>query len=387
MTREGVMGFLRTMGVVLPVTLLIWLLAESESTRQEKVRVELSVAAGPESARAIRVVPGQDFAGVATVQIEGANAKVDALIGRIRAPLRLEPGAPGVPLDPGTHAIDLQQALSQSPLLRESGVVVMAVEPATVLVQIDPVAQVEAKVRVELPSGAGMEGAIEVTPATVTLRVPEPAVRQLERDGQLEVVARIPPAALVGLPEGRRSMINAVPIELPPAVRDLPGVRLMPAQVSVGLTPRARVISLVIASVPVHVRIAASELDRWEIELSPESRTLTNVTVTGPSELMETLRGTAASQGGSQGPAGPSASPAPAAGAAQSGAAAPTAPPRLIAYVPLSFDELERAVATGGPDGTGVIEKEPVFTDVPTPIRFESPTRSVRVLVRRRADP
>lgn len=362
MKLDGLISGLKTLGVVVPVTVLVWLLAESESLRTEKVRVEVQIAAAPESSRVIRVAPGHEFAGAATVTVNGPTARVDALLGKLRGAIRLEPGMPGVPVDPGSSSIDLQSALAAYPVVRDSRVTIMEVEPATVLVQVDPIVTREARVRVELPSDLGLEGAVEVTPTTVKVRVPESMARLLETygpgpggsGGEPEVVARVDRAAVANLPEARRAVINPVAIELPSQLRGMEGVRVTPASVSLSLTPRGRTGSWTVASVPVHVRLAATELSRWSIELAPESRALTDVTISGPAELVEQAK--SASTG------------------------------RLVAYVALSFEELERAASAAGAGQAGVVEKEAVLSEVPTALKFDARQKMVKVLVRRRED-
>ncbi len=360
MTREGFFETLKSLLVVVPVTLLIWLLAESESLRVEKTRVEVVFGAADKSTRAIRVAPGQDFRNEATIQLEGPNAKVDALMGKLRGAIRLEPGMPGVPLEAGVHSVDLLTALANHPLVRESRVSVTDAEPNSVNVIVDSLVTKDARVRLELPADATLEGAAEINPPVVRVRLPESSVKALESwgtgpggsGGEPEVVARLDRVAMAGLAEGRRAVINAVPVELPAALKDLEGVLVTPGQVSVSFTPRGRTATWAATGVPVHVRIAPTELDRWSIDIAPEDRVLASVAVSGPADQVELLKG--------------------AAGAS-----------RLVAYVTLGFEELERAGAMNAGAG-GTVEKEIVFSEVPSGLRFESRQRTVRVLVKKR---
>jgi hypothetical protein len=358
MNRAGVLDILKSLVVVVPVTLLIWLLAESESLRIEKMRVEIVLAAADQSNRTIRVAPGQDFRNEATLQIEGPNARVDALVAKLRGPIRLEPGMPGVPLETGLQSIDLQTAISNHPLLRESRVSITDVEPASVPVQIDTVTTKEARVRLELPPEMSLEGAAEVSPPIVKVRLPESSVKLLESwgtgaggsGGEPEVVARLDRASLAGLAEGRRAVINAVPIELPPGLKDLDSVAVAPGQVSVSLTPRGRTDRWVATNVPVHVRLSPAELGRWSIEVAPEDRVLQEVAISGPGEMVDGYKKGAT---------------------------------RLVAFVALGFEDLERAAAMNQGAG-GTIEKEPAFTETPCPLRFEPRQKTIRVTIRKR---
>src|SRR5262249_48101907 len=107
MTFSSIKSFI----LICLVTLLIWLLAESESLRVEKVQVRVQFFAGPDSGRLVRVEPGQDFAGTVTLRLEGSTARVDALVNDLKKEVRLEPGTEGVPAEPGRHTVQLQSAL------------------------------------------------------------------------------------------------------------------------------------------------------------------------------------------------------------------------------------------------------------------------------------
>src|SRR5207248_10157585 len=136
--------------------------------------------------------------------------------------------------------------------------------------------------------GQLLEGAPEPIPAALKLRVPESLASRTGDD--LELTARIDRQSLANLPEGRRVVINNVPVELPEWLRGVEGVRVQPATVSVAVTLRSRVASAVLPTVPVHIRLAPTETGMWDIQVPPESRLLTDVTVTGPSEDVEQIR-------------------------------------------------------------------------------------------------
>jgi hypothetical protein len=100
--------------------------------------------------------------------------------------------------------------------------------------------------------------------------------------------------------------------------------------------------------VPVHVRLAPTETGIWDIQMPAESRILSDVVVVGPGDVIEQIKADRL---------------------------------RPIAYVPLSFEELERAAASGEP-----ITKEPIFSELPSPLRFEvrPSQRTIRLTVKRR---
>lgn len=347
MTDRGrvIAGQLRRFVLVSVVTLLIWLLAESESVRIEKVPVDLSFLPDPGATRMVSVGPGNSSVISAMVTLQGPAARVDELAGQIRSKLiPIAPGVPGVPAEPGQRPIDLREVLRGLPVVRETRVAIAAVDPPVVQAEIDNLVVRDAKVRVVAPDGQLIEGSPEPIPGTVRLRLPELLNQRLPED--LELPARLDPAVLGNLSEGRRVTVNNVPVELPEMLRGVPGVRVEPAAIGVAVVVRTRVATTVLPTVPVHVRIAPTEIGRWDIEIPVESRQLTDVTITGPAEQIQQIQ---------------------------------TDQRRPIAYIPLTFEELENAAASGQP-----IERAPIFTEFPTRIRFDAKQKTVQILVRRR---
>lgn len=343
MNSRDFLSQFRTLMVVGLVTALIWLLAEAESLRTDKARVDVRFHTKPEAPRLVRLEPGQEFTGSVSLTIEGPTAAVDTLQSHLRTPLELEPGMDGVPAEPGRYTVNLVEALRAHPIFRDSNCTITAADPASAVISVDAMITHEVPVKVEAPEGALIEGLPEAAPSSVGVRLSESGAKAL---GDSPVIARLTPEALQNLPEGRRVVVNGVPLSLPTGIQS-EGLRFTFPQVNVALTLRSRTAAAVIPSVPVHLRLAPTEIGTWDIDIPPESRLLSDVTVSGPAELVEQVR---------------------------------TEKLKLIAYVSLSFEELEHAASAGQP-----IEKEVVFCDLPTPLKFECKQKTIRLTVRRRA--
>jgi hypothetical protein len=332
----------RSLLLIALVSVLIWLLAEAESLRTEQFRVELSFKATPETGRYIKA--DSEVPAAFNIRLQGSTARVDTLASQLRKTITLEPGMTGIPVDPGKHAINLLTVLRDLPIVRESGVSIADVEPAIVSVAVDNLITRDAKVRVVLPAGALVDGTPEPTQPTARVRYPEAAGKDLPQE--LTVDAPIDPQALTGLPEGRRVTISNIRVELPESLRGAEGARVNPPTINAQITLRSRNSSFTIPSVPVHVRLAPTETGIWDITMPAESRLLTDVQVSGPSDYIDQIRSEKV---------------------------------KPIAYIPLSFEELERAAASGEP-----IEKPPVFIELPSQLKFETRQRTVKLTVKRR---
>src|SRR5262249_45340484 len=118
-------------------------------------------------------------------------------------------------------------------------------------------------------------------------------------------------------------------------------LKIEPPVVDIALTLRTKTASIKVPSVPVHVRIAPGELSKWDIEIPEQDRFLTDVTVSGPSDLVKQVQ---------------------------------DKPVPLTATVSLSFEEPERMVPS----------KEAVFCPLPTRLHFDVPNKTIRLKIKRR---
>src|SRR5438094_723468 len=84
-----------------------------------------------------------------------------------------------------------------------------------------------------------------------------------------------PAAALARLNPGRKETITGVRLAPAAGLAAIPRLRIVePTTVDISLTLRSKTATIKIASVPVHVRIAPSELNKWDIEIPEQDRFL-----------------------------------------------------------------------------------------------------------------
>jgi hypothetical protein len=342
-SRPGMWSHVRSAVLMGVVTFVIWLLAESESLRTEKVRVEIQFRADPASNRLVRTIDNQEFNGIVTVRLQGSNARVDALAAELRKSIRLEPGMEAVSEKPGEHAVNLEAAIRALPVIRDSGVSVSEVEPSTATIFVDTLVTREVPVKVVTPEGQAVDGSPEASPATVQVTCPASA----ELPTETAALARLDATLLGQLPDGRRGTLTNIPLELPEPFWSMEGVRLIPAQVSITVRLRSRVDVYTIPSVPVQLRMPFDAAGRYDLDT--DTTELREIAVVGPLDLIDQLK---------------------------SGRLQP------VATVPLSSQELEQAAAS-----RQVLTKEPIFSDIPTPLSFDTKQKVIRVLVRKRETP
>ncbi|MCC6968920.1 MAG: hypothetical protein IT434_01740 [Phycisphaerales bacterium] len=327
----------KTFILVTFVTALIWIFAEGESLTRRSLKADVffeSDAAGE------RVIAVSDAAWRDRVDIvvQGTASAVTEAESVLRRAVRLRPGMSGVPSQSGEFTVDLEQALSDAPELAAAGITIARADPPAVTVRIDQLQEKTLPVVLDAP-GVDIEGPAEVTPSSVKLRLPAEFASRLTPDTPARV--RIPAETLAKLVPGRKESIASLPIELPTAVVGAHSTKFDPPTCSVSITLRNNTASHKLSSVPVFIKLAAVEMGKWDITINEADRFLTDVTVTGPSDLVERVR---------------------------------RGDLKVVATVPLSFEELERAIAA----------KDALFSDLPAALRFEVQNARVRLDIQRR---
>jgi hypothetical protein len=335
--------YVKSAATVVAVTLIIWFFAEAESLRSAEVRgVEITFQP-VEGSRSV-VDLSQETAGVrgnsvrADLIITGPAAALEPVERILRRPIVVSPGMAGLSVTPGRHVVNLQDLLTQHPDLRGRGVTFRSVTPDSVEATVDELVSRSVKIEVEVP-GAELEGAPELKKTTATMLLPSAHAGKV--DENTTVVARVEPTALTRLTPGRKETVAGVRLMAPPLLAGVPRLQIDPPTVDVSLTLRSKTATVKVASVPVHVRLAPGELGKWDIEIPEQDRFLTDVTVTGPGDLVKQIQDK-------------------------------TLP--LVATVALSFEELER----------GITSKEAFFSELPTSLRLDVANRTVRLKITRR---
>jgi len=277
-----------TLVIVTLVTALIWLFAESESltTKTEQTRVSLI---DPLDQHVIRVLT-PDFGNVVRVTFRGSAASIQAAPRTLADGVRVALGEPGFSDTIGEQTVDLLAALRTDDALRGAGLQTLDVTPRTVRVDVEPLRTLEG---VEVaPQLAGVELAERPTvePARVSVTAPASVAAALEAAiGGAEVIARLPSGALEALQPGEAQTVEAR-LSLPAALAGARRVTFEPETVRITLTVRRLVDSAVIPSAPVWPLPPPTERDRFRIEIAPDDRLARDVSVTGPSELIERFR-------------------------------------------------------------------------------------------------
>jgi len=288
----------QNIGLVTLIAALIWLYAEaqdvSDATRQLAVtlpeRVGQNLVVTPVSGeQPIRVNATFKGAAAPLGQVHaalGATATVTLPVdaGELpdapQGPLALAPLLAQVRIDPLDPA---------SPTVAQLGVSVVDVDPAEILVRVIEMVSISAPVRFR-PSGVQLGPSIRVEPAEVTVEAPRDVVEQYRgAPDSLVVEAVVRSEQLANMPEG---VSQTMTLNLRPAgvLADVRHVRLAERSADVTFTVERQKDSYIAPLVPVWLVAPPSELERFSVELDPQSQVLRDVTITGPRDLIAQLR-------------------------------------------------------------------------------------------------
>lgn len=338
-------GAIKTVALTTIIALLVWLFAEAETLRDKDVDIRLIVQprAGSDLLVDVQGTTTREF--TARLQLQGGSLRIDQAERQLAdLPIVLTLGDEGVPASTGEQRIDLMSALRNHPSLRELSVSLQGVEPKTLSILIDEYMTRELPIRaVPPPDAVGLEFASTpiISPAKVRVTLPR---LEAERLGtELTVEAPISKIEFDRCTPGRQETLSGVRLRLPSSVTNggsqAPRASIVPPSVDIQLVVRPRSAEFVLTRVPVDIRLPASELGKWSVDVAEDEQNLTDVRVIGPADLIEKVKDG-------------------------------RIPVR--ASVQLSFDELARAISA----------KDALFTGVPDGLRFEVSDRQVRMTIK-----
>lgn len=269
--------------LVVVVTALIWLYLEAESltTSQQEMRISF---VSPTGEMLISPV-GDEWRGVATIRVEGAQSALSRTPRAVEIPV----GSPGFPGIEGEQTVDLRVALRANRELQRAGVNLVEVEPQSVRLRLEAVITLQdVAIRPEL---VGIEPAAPPTvePSRATVRGPRSAMDQLAAlSGGAYVTARVRQDTAGSLPDGQTTRVRAL-LEAPQPVPP-DQIQIVPREAEVSFTIRSRSAVATLPSAPVQLIMPPAESGRFRVDINADDAFISNITVSGPSELVEQVR-------------------------------------------------------------------------------------------------
>jgi len=325
-------GSIQTIGLTTLITVLIWLYAEGQNVRRsEPRRIDLQLPARVGQDTVVNWIDGGRTM-AATVSFKGASAALTELEAHLEpaGAIRLPITAGDLP-DKPRHTLDLKTLLAEARLNPDSpssrtitdlGISVDTVDPAQVDLRIQKLVERELRV-VFQPDGVKLGPSLTIEPARVDVTLPRSlAERYASSPDALYVEAIAQQGQLQDMPEG---VAQTLTLSLEPGgvLEGADHVKLAQRTADVTFTIRGQTDSYQLKLVPVWLRVPPSETRRYDVALDDDSRVLSEVTITGPKELIQRLRADAAERPGED----------------QTNL-------RVVAVFSLTADELDRGITT-----------------------------------------
>jgi len=284
------MSRVRLILLVTLVALLVWVYAEGESLRADTITVDVELVGGSDELF-VMPEPGERWTGRVTVQLRGSTASLDRLRDRLGSPVKLTATAGELPREPGSHRVDLRDALRRDETFRGAGVSMEMVEPEAVEVRVQALDHREVVVQVEAPS-VQLAGPAKSDPARVRVSIPAALAETLDEPVRARaVVGALRLEQGEGLVPGQGATVPGVPVTLEPSwLAGTPGLVVEPESVDVTLTISSGRSEYTIRSMPVRVVVPGVSSGRLAVEVPDDDQFLVDVTLAGPSPAIDRLR-------------------------------------------------------------------------------------------------
>jgi len=259
-TRENLIRNAKTLAGVIPLTILVWVVAEQQELVTSTAYVRISVQSADPAHRAVTLISPYD--GTIQVTLQGSQAGIDhvkTLLHQtlVNDPMEIDVGT-SLPPGPRQPLLTLDQIASNH-IFFSQGVTVTACSPDALILNIEQLEDRTASV-VAPPDVPGLVSA-KFHPSTVIMRGPTSQLNSLARRGPLTVTAD-----LTGLPalnsQGRHDGV-AVGLVAPE------DVSLIPSSVTADLTVGQADQSISVSPVPVMVLAPKFLSDNYIFDYKP----------------------------------------------------------------------------------------------------------------------
>lgn len=308
-------------GAVSVVAVLVWLWAARATTEQDSIDSVVTIDLPSAEARQERELRSPTEPFTVRLLLSGPKSDLDRADKRLRQ-VELITGAGGVPEGIANHDLDIRNVLQGILDDGDIDVTIVRAEGEVPPVDVDEVVTVTVPITPAIDPPSQFDGDPMAEPATAMVRMPQ---RLREQAGTLRLDAKIDGALLANRETGRRYK-ERVPLTLVSAGRLDPGarIRIVPEYTEVTFALAASTATTVIGAgadpttapgVPVQVALPMKDLDRYTITLDDRDSFLRNVVLAGPAAQIDQI---------AQGKL------------------------KVIAFVQLTSDDLDRAVLEGG---------------------------------------
>lgn len=271
-TREALIDFLKTFMWVAPLSVLIWVYADRNTTvRRANLPIGFDVVS-TDPTRVITIVRGAER--TVTAELSGSKTAIETVENQLPTYQAKVKIGPEVTLGPQNYP--LTSAIRNASLFQDNALAVSNVSPASIEIIVDEL--IKKQVDVVPPEGIeNLADAPEFVPAQVTITGP----RRVLEAANLEVIADFSRSAELRQP-GQHRILAAVR----PSIVD-EHVSIEPQAVNAIVTVKQEDETFALSSVAVKVALFRTDLDQYRVECND---VIHNVRVSGPPDQIRRLK-------------------------------------------------------------------------------------------------
>lgn len=288
--KEQLVNFAKTMTLVGPLTVLIWVYAEREQfLKEEGVPFPIEVRSNDPN-RIVRLLTPQEK--IVMADLWGPRARLD----RLRD--QLIPRADSTPItinvdsthSTGINELNTAEVLSDDAVFTAAGITVLSASPPRLRVMIEQIVEVEARVEVP-PTVTNLETPVVFDPPVVKIRGPEEQVKYeltySPVDNKPVIYVDLSNVAVMKSP-GIHENVTEIPLALPPNSNSM---EFRPRTVNATLRVRQSDVEYEIRSMPIWVLSPSGDFqDKYIVQFESGEGFLYNVPLIGPREQIEALK-------------------------------------------------------------------------------------------------
>jgi hypothetical protein len=286
-TRENVIASLKTMGWVVPLTILIWIYAEREQIDTQPERIIPIDVRTTAPNRIVTLISPVDKNIIS--KMTGPRAQLDRLVTLLRpgesenvpVMIDIDPSLP-----PGRHSI-ASARIGDNPMFTGRGITVSDCRPPLLTVEVD--ALVARSVPIQVPATkTNIDGAPVFSPtATASVRGPQSLLDRLNAEGKLVVYANLSDRPDLQAPGTHE--LKDVPLVMPAIQLGESHVTISPTSVSATVKVKQVEDRLVYRTMTIFVTTPYNFSDRYRVKLIGDPF-VHDITLLGPAEVLSAMQ-------------------------------------------------------------------------------------------------
>ena len=265
------------------IALMIWLYAEGATRKQYTVTLTIDLVPPPN--QHLLIEPGSQSV-VMTVRC--ATSQLQQVKDLSLAPLQIEVNA-------SDKRLAMEEKISAHPSVNRLGLTIERTDPSDLAVTVERLETRELRLELEPPAGSELAGQPTLSHESIKVTLPASFASQLPESWKLTIAPGALAGVVPGVPVDRK-----LPVTLTPQMAGLPITEFSPKEVNVNFAIKKKEDEVVVSLVPVFLNISPTLSKQYDVEVDPESLSLRDVKLKGPSDVIGKIKAAGAAADGAK---------------------------------------------------------------------------------------